>query len=192
MNRRAFLGAALALGALTVGSGHTPYRQWKVYRQRHLLILTSRTDAPSFALGKRVAEVLATYLPSSKARVARAPFTRRIASLISSRQVEVAILARDDAAALLAGRAPFADFDPVPLRTLVGLGTRLLVCRDDFPDRHAYLVAATLSRNRDRLPVAVSPGEDRPGEPDATVPMHPGARAFFAGRPPPERGDAGG
>jgi len=192
MNRRAFLGSALALGALTFGSGHTPYRQWSIYRKRYLVILTSRTDAPSFPLGKRVAEVLATYLPSSKARVARAPFTRRIASLISSRQVEVAILARDDAAALFAGRPPFADFEPVPLRTLVGLGSHLLVCRDDFPERHAYLVAATLSRNRDRLPVTVSPGPDQPPEPDATVPMHPGARAFFAGRPPPEAGDGGG
>lgn len=192
MNRRAFLGWALVVGAMTFGSGHTPYRQWTIYRKRYLLIVTSRTDAPSFALGRQVAEVLATYLPSSKARVARAPFTRRIASLLGSRQVEVAVMARDDAAALFAGRAPFADFDPVPLRTLVGLGAHLLVCRDDFPDRHAYLVAATLSRNRDRLPVAVSPAPEQMSEPDAIVPMHPGARAFFAGRPPPEAKDGGG
>ncbi|MFQ5954767.1 MAG: hypothetical protein ACE5JZ_06875 [Kiloniellales bacterium] len=187
MNRRAFLGSALILGAAVLASGHTPYRQWTVYRQRHLLILTSRTDAPSFPLGKRVAEVLAAHLPSSKARVTRAPYTRRIASLIATKQMDVAILARDDAASLFTGRGPFAEYGPVPLRTLIGLGDYLLVCRDDFPARHAYLVAATLSRNRDRLPVAVSAGEDSP--PDATVPTHPGAQAFFEGRSPPGGGD---
>ncbi len=192
MNRRVFLKSALILGAVVFGSAHTPYRQWKIYRKRYLLILTSRTDAPSYPLGKRVAEVLATHLPSSKARVTRAPHTQRIASLISSKQMEVAILARNDAAALLAGRAPFAEYDPVPLRTLIGLGDHLLVCRDDFPARHAYLLAATLSRNRDELPTTVSPGEHGPVDPDATVPTHPGALAFFEGRPLPGSGDGDG
>ncbi len=186
MNRRAFLKSALILAGLGFGSGHTPYRQWQAYRKLHLLILTSRTDEPSFALGERVAEILATYLPSSKAEVSRAPHTERIASLISTKQMEVAIMERGDAAALLEGREPFADFDPVPLRTIIGLGDHLLICRDDFPVRHAYLVAETLGNNRDLLPVPMSPGEDGPLDPDATVPTHPGALAFFEGRPLPE------
>jgi hypothetical protein len=80
--------------------GHAPYGQWGVYRRRHLLILTARADPPSFELGKRVAEVLADRLPSSKAQVSRAPHKERIASLISSQQLDVALMRRDDAAAL--------------------------------------------------------------------------------------------
>lgn len=191
MNRRALLKSALILAALAFGSGHAPYGQWAVYRKRHLLILTSKTDAASYPLGKRVAKVLATHLPASKARVTRAPYTARIASLISSKQMEVAILARDDAAALLEGRAPFAEYDPVPLRAIIGLGGYLLVCRDDFPARHAYLVAEALSINRDQLDVAVSPGAKGMAEPDAAVPTHPGAQAYYEGRPPPKDGVEG-
>ncbi len=185
MNRRVFLKSALILGAVTFGSGHTPYRQWKIYRKRYLLILTSKTDGPSYPLGKRVAEVLATYLPTSKARVTRAPFTRRIGSLISSKQMDVALLSRKDAVALLEGRPPFVDHGPLPLRTIIGLGSYLLICRDDFPARHAYLIAETLSTNRDAFSVAVFPAKDGPSDPYATVPVHQGALAYYEGRLPP-------
>ncbi len=185
MNRRSFLESALIVGALTFASGHTPYRQWKIYRKRYLLILTSKTDGPSYPLGKRVAEVLATYLPASKARVTRAPYTRRIGSLISSKQMDVALLSRKDAVALLKGRPPFVDHGPLPLRTIIGLGGYLLICRDDFPARHAYLVAETLSTHRDAFSITVFPQKDGPSDPDATVPTHPGALAYFEGRPPP-------
>lgn len=185
MNRRAFLKSALIVGALTFASGHTPYRQWKIYRQRYLLILTSKTDGPSYPLGKRVAEVLAMHLPTSKARVTRAPHTRRIGSLISSKQMDLAILSRQDAVALLEGRPPFVDHGPVALRALIGLGAYLLVCRDDFPAHHAYLVAETLSTHRADLPVSISPAAS--GEPvDAVVPVHPGANAYFHGGPVPQ------
>ncbi|MFQ5898542.1 MAG: hypothetical protein ACE5JN_09870 [Candidatus Methylomirabilia bacterium] len=186
MTRGAFLKLALAGAAWTFGTGHTPYRQWVVYRKRHLLILTSRTDGPSYPLGKRVAEILATHLPASKARVSRAPYTERIASLISTKQMDVALLSRDDAAALLEGRPPFADYGPVPLRVIIGLGNYLLVCRDDFPAPHAYLVARTLSAHRAEVPVPVFPDPPGAKEPDATVPTHPGALAYFEGRPLPE------
>ena len=185
MNRRRFLKAALVFGAAAVGSGHTPYRQWTVYRKRYLLILTSKTDVASYPLGKRVAEILATHLPSSKARVSRAPYTGRIASLISSKQIEMAILSRADAATLLAGRGRFAEHGAVPLRTIIGLGDYLLVCRDDFPALHAYLVAETLAKNYRELGIAVSPGEHGPADPDPTVPTHPGALAYFEGHAPP-------
>lgn len=185
MNRRAFLKSALIVAALSVASGHTPYRQWKIYRRRYLLILTSKTDGPSYPLGKRVAEVLAAHLPESKARVTRAPHTRRVGSLISSKQMDVAILSRQGAAALLEGRPPFVDQGPVPLRALIGLDGYLLVCRDDFPARHAYLVAETLSANRAALAAQISPAASG-GPVDATVPTHPGALAYFRGGPLPE------
>jgi TRAP-type uncharacterized transport system substrate-binding protein len=182
MQRRGFLHVILASTALTFGTGHTPYRQWVVYRKRHLLIVTSRTDALSYPLGKRLAEILSTHLPASQARVTRAPHTERLASLISSKQLDVALLTRHDAIALLDGQPPFVDYGPVPLRTIVGMGDYLLVCRDDFPVRHAYLVAQTLSLHGAELPVLQ---DTAPGT-EPAVPLHPGALAYFQGRPLPD------
>ena len=176
MRRRRFLHAVL-IGALGfVSSGHTPYRQWMVYRQRHLLILTDRSDPPSYPLGKQVAAVLATHLPASKARVTRAPHTERIASLISSKQLDVALMSPPDAVALAAGLPPFQGYGPVALRILISLDGYLLVCRDDFPARHAYVVTRTLDENRDELPRVATTGSGSP-----VIPLHAGALAYFEG-----------
>lgn len=184
MKRRRFLHAAF-IGVLgLVSSAHTPYRQWMVYRQRHLLILTDRSDPPSYPLGKRVAAVLATYLPASKARVTRAPHTERIASLISSKQLDVALMSPPDAVALAAGLPPFKAYGPVALRTLTVLDGYLLVCRDDFPARHAYAVTRTLDLYRDELPQTAAAGS----EPTA-IPLHSGAVAYFEGAPPPDEAE---
>ena len=181
MRRRRFLHAAL-IGALGLASsGHTPYRQWMVYRQRHLLILTDRSDPPSYPLGKQVAAVLATHLPASKARVTRAPRTERIASLLSSKQLDVALMTPPDAVALAAGLPPFKAYGPVALRTLIVLDGYLLVCRDDFPARHAYAVTRTLDLHRAELPRAATADSEFPASP-----LHAGALAYFDGAPPPE------
>jgi TRAP-type uncharacterized transport system substrate-binding protein len=182
MRRRVFLHLLLASTGLTFGTGHTPYRQWVVYRQRHLLILTSRTDGLSYPLGKRMAEILATHLPASQARVARAPHTQRLASLISTKQLDVALLTRDNAIALRSGQPPFTDYGPVPLQTIVAMGEYLLVCRDDFPAQHAYHVAKTLSLHRADLPI---PPDTSHGI-ESAVPLHPGALAYFQGRSLPD------
>ena len=184
----------LALVTMTwvISTGHTPYRQWVVFRERHLIVLTSRTDGSSYELGKRVAEILATHLPTSKARVTRAPNLERIGSLISTKQLDVALLSRNHAAAMRHGSSPFVEYGPVSLRTIIGLGDYLLVCRDDFPARHAYLVAMTLSTYREKLPVPILTGTQTVGELTAEVPIHPGARAYFAGDPLPESREESG
>lgn len=174
------LRLAAGSGAWLLLAAHTPYRQWEVYRRRHLLILTHRGDPGTFEIGARVASVLARHLPASQAEVTRAPHGERVASLISTKQMDVAVLSRADAVALKLGRAPFADYGPMELRTLVVLGGYLLVCRRDFPARHAYLVVKTLAGHRAELPVKLAPG----AKGDA-VPSHRGARAFFEGRPQP-------
>lgn len=186
VGRRALFRSALALTAVIAAMGHSPYRQWKIYRKRNLLILTSRSDAPTFPLGQRVAQVLATHLPESHAQVSRAPNTERIASLISTRQMDVAVLSLNDAATLFSGRAPFAEYGPVPLRTIVVLGDYLLVCREDFPALHAYLVAQTLIENRAELGLGVSSFEAGQTSAEDAVPTHRGARAYFDGGPQPE------
>ena len=184
-SRREFLRAAGAGAAAILLCGHAPYGQWGVYRRRYLLILTSRADPPSFELGKRVAEVLADRLPSSKAQVSRAPNNERIASLISSHQMDVALMRRDDAAALRQGQPPFAGHGPVKLFTIVGIGEFLLACRDDFAARHAWLIAEAFDKSRDVLPELLLPRTSTSEPPDSRIPLHPGAVGYFTGAPMP-------
>ena len=186
LGRRTVLRLALGFTVVMTASAHAPYGQWNIYRKRNLLILTSRSDPPSFSIGQRVAAVLATHLPESRAQVSRAPDSDRVASLISTKQMDVAVLSLDAAAQLFTGRAPYQDYGPVPLRAIVALGDYLLICRDDFSPSHAYLLAETVMENRRELDLAVSSPDAARASAKAAVPTHRGAQAYFQGRPLPE------
>ena len=180
MRRRRFGRIALIATAWLATGAHTPYRQWQVYRRRHLLIGCSKADAPTYPLAQRIAEVLATQLPESSARVTRAPDPWRLASLLTTGQLEVVLLGSADVAALRDGRAPFEAFGPTELNALFGFGDYLLVCRPDFPDHHAYQVVLALSENAAAISGA------RPVHSTATpVAIHAGARAYALGEPMP-------
>ena len=180
MRRRHLLRIGMAGTAWFALSGHTPYGHWQIYRQKHLLIGSCKTDAPSYPLAQRIAETLVRQLPESSARASRAPDQRRIASLLASDQWQVSVLRRAEAADLAAGRDLFETVGAVPLNGLFAMGGHLLVCRPDFPDRHAWLVAATLTENA----AGIQGGS--PVEPGATgIPIHPGALAHAEGKPLP-------
>jgi hypothetical protein len=172
------LGAVLAVWG--VASAHTPYRQWQVYRQRHLLIGTSKSDAQSYALGKEIVLVLAQHLPESSPRVTRGPDAWRLASLLTTGQLEVIVLSEDDVSALRDGHPPFEAFGPTELRTLFCFGAHWLVVRPGFPERHAWQVVRTLSEHVKEFATAAPA---RPGT--GPVPIHPGALAYAAGEPLP-------
>ena len=183
--RRVLRLGLLAAAALAVG-GHTPYPQWVVYRRRNLFIVAGRTDEAAVALARAAAAILAARLPASKAQATRATDVLRVGSLIATRQLDLAILKGEEAAALLDGSGPFATIGAAPLRAVFAFGAHLLVARDDFRARHAYLVAETLDRFRDELPARAPVGA-----PTSAVPPHPGAAAYFGGLPPPADPAAG-
>jgi len=178
MNRRRFCAAALAglaLSALTAGvHAHTPYRQWKVFRQRFLLIMTSRTDPAGDALGDRLAEVLLAELPQSRAMVSRAINLERIASLITTDQANIAVLEHTTARALVLGEAPFADYGPFPLQVIVQTPSHRLVCREDVPLHHGYMIAGALMEHAADLGIRIPEADD-------AVAVHPGAAAYARG-----------
>ena len=180
MRRRAFLQIGFIGSAAFAVGGHTPYRQWQVYRRKHLLIGTSRADAPTYPLGQKIAEILATHLPESSARVTRGPDSWRLASLLTTGQLEVALLSATDVAALRDGRAPFDAFGPTELNALFAFGDYILVCRPDFPAHHAYQVVQTLSENA--AGIAGARSVDASSGP---VAIHAGARAYALGEPMP-------
>jgi hypothetical protein len=176
--RRHFVTLTGSFAAWMLLTGHSPYRQWIAYRQAHLLLFTTREDPGSDELGERLAARLRETLPDSKAQVARAPHLDRVASLLASAQADTAVLTQEQAQALLRGEAPFTAYGAIPLRALAKSEQYVLVCRDQFKPRHAFLVAEALCRGD--APLLSLPGADD------TLPAHPGALAVAAGTPPDE------
>jgi TRAP-type uncharacterized transport system substrate-binding protein len=171
ISRRTLLAGAVVCLLPAAGMAHTPYRQWVVYRRRHLLIGTDKATQGSYELGKSLAAVLELLLPDSRARVARAPDSRRIASLLASAQLDIALLPRAEALALAEGAGPFSNYGPLELRALYVSAPFVLVCRDDFPEQHAYLVTEALASGF---------GVDREATFGTGLPVHPGSAEFLA------------
>lgn len=180
MRRRELLRVGLAATAWLAASAHTPYRQWQIYRRKHLLIGTSKADAATYPLGQEIAEVLATHLPESSARVTRGPDPWRLASLLTTGQLDVVLLSGEDVAALRDGAPPFEAFGRTELRTLFRFGDHWLVTRPDFPAHHAFEVARTLGEQAGTIEAANPAGSNT-----SPVPVHPGALAFTTGAPKP-------
>jgi len=168
-------GAGLTKGAKFVE--HTdlnPDRMWPVYRRYHLIIVGQRDDERGLTLTKACTDTLAQFLPESRALLVRAADTRRIGVLIATDQQDVAVISAEGAKALFLGEPPFEDIAGGPVRAIVSFGTHHMVCRPNFRAGHAYAIAKTLSEHQERLPANVAASRD-------LIPMHPGARAFFAG-----------
>jgi hypothetical protein len=175
--------ARLLAGAIAVfaAGAHTPYGQWIVYRQRNLFIVASKADPDAIDLARALAGGLARELPESRAMMTRAPDPLRIASLLATGQLDVAVLALDEAAAMLAGSGEYRSVGPVALRALADFGGHVLVTTESFRARHAFLLAQAVEHMRDSLPVyaaaALAP---------LPVPEHPGAAAYRTGAALPD------
>ena len=187
-DRRRFLSLASGCAAWFVLCGHSPYRQWMVYRATHLIILTSRDDPAADELGETFAAIVRAALPDSKARVGRGPQVQRIASLIATRQADVGVVSRANALAMYRGEDPFRQFGPIALRVLVQTDAYCLVCREDFLPQHGYLLAeALLAHGATKEGFLL--GLHVPGRGASQIPPHAGALAYAEARPldvPPE------
>ena len=170
---------ALLLMAMLVLSGHTPYRQWEVYRMKYLLIGTSREDTTSYPVGKQVAELLAQAVPESRARVTRARTLERLGSLFSTDQLRLLLLSENYVGELAQGTGPFAAFGPVEVMRLYRFGGLVLVSNAEFPARHAWILTNAFLDNAEAL--AGEPPRLEGGQ----VPIHPGVLAALNGEPSP-------
>jgi len=139
VNRRRALRLSVGVAAALLLGGHTPYGQWVVYRKKHLLIGCHKLDPETYDLAKRVVALLAEHLPAAQSRIARAPDAGRLASLLGTAQMAVAIVNSVDAEAMLGGTGRFEAYGAVSLRLLLPIAGRLLIARTDFPARQPCL-----------------------------------------------------
>lgn len=157
MNRREFLQGGLGAMVLYPVLGHTPFPQWKVYRRIHLFIVVSREDALACDLGSAIALTLATELPASRARITRARDALRLASLISTKQLDMALLHRSELSAWQQNQPPYNQLEPVALREIFNIGDYRLVSHDGFLSDHAAVVSQTLQTHREQVALGLSP-----------------------------------
>ncbi|MEM8751696.1 MAG: hypothetical protein AAGF90_01835, partial [Pseudomonadota bacterium] len=159
-------GAAFAAAPVVA---HTPYGQWVVYRRKHLLIGAHRGDAATYARAKDVVAGLDRELPEARARVARGPRPQRIASLMTTGQLSLAVLADEEAGRMARAEPPFESYRPTPLRALAALGGGyFLFASPDFPARHARMVTEALDHGGLAAP------------PEATaLEVHEGAASYW-------------
>lgn len=182
MKRRTLIQSGLRSWLLLPLVGHTPFPQWKVYRQRHMFIAIDRSDAAAADLGHALVDILDRDLPEAEAKITRAINAVGIASLLSTEQLDVALMRKPDAVAWAQGTAAFQAIEPVSLRTLVDLGDYLLLCRANFPDHHAAVIShalahAGLARSTALPSTQAAPQEDAITATIATsdlIPLHPG------------------
>ena len=185
MNRRTLLRLAAASGSWLLLTGHSPYRQWEVYRKVRLIVLVNAEEETSVQLGQAIAALLAKHLPESKAMMARARDINDVVRLLASKQLDTALLREEVAAAAFMGIDRFADNGKVPLRALAQCGAYIFVCRDDLPRSNGYQIAETIVekwKEIDSRLVNDSPSP-RPIS-SVRIPIHSGALEYYEDHPP--------
>ena len=147
--------ACLILLPFVPANAHTPYGQWDAFRERHLQVLTTRSDLTGDAVADQWVAVLSEHLPKSKAVVSRARNFVRMASLLKTDQAKLAVLSYDDVGSMFTGTQVFEEIGPVSLQVLLENGSYLLVATDSLPKKHGFLVVATLLEQATELNLSV-------------------------------------
>jgi len=187
MQRRSFLSfgalaSSVVLLPLQVAMAHTPYRFWDVFRKRNMVILTSHADYTGDETGDAWVATLRENLPLSRAMISRTHDMTRMASLLKTDQVKLAVLAYQHARLKFSGEPPFEEYAPLQLDILVDNGKYLLVTLPNLPHYHGYLVTTALMEAADKLQF-INPGQGHFG-----MAVHAGAQAHYRGEklsPPP-------
>ena len=184
MYRRTLLRLAAATGSWLLLTGHSPYRQWEVYRKVRLIVLVNGEEQAAVQIGHAIAALLAKYLPESKAMMARARDVNDVVRLIASKQLDTAVLREEDAAAAFMGIGRFADNGKVPLRALAQCGAFVFACRDDLPRSNGYQIAETITERWKEIDSTLMNGAATP-RPILSLrsPIHSGAVEYYEEHP---------
>jgi len=173
-SRRALFATLLSIAAIPA-SAHTPYKQWAVYRQKHLLIGCHKDLPETYDLAKQIVARLDADLPAARARIARAPATSRLASLLSTDQLDVAVLSPRTALDMASGEGVFAAYGEIPLTTLFSFEQLVLVGHARIRDHHSWQITKALETLPGSNVTLSSP----------VLPWHIGSRDYLDGKPMP-------
>ena len=136
---------------------HSPWGQYHVYRQMHLLIMSTIPDGPTYPYSNKIVKAINEVNPEAKARPARAKNVESVHSLFKTKQIQLVLLSKSNAKALLEGSTPFSGLGPVEAKVLYAFGDLLLLVQNDFPNSKVWLLADAFKKIHKRLPGALTP-----------------------------------
>jgi hypothetical protein len=145
MHRRQFLSTGGGLAAFALLTAHSPYKKFHVYRKTRLILVSSKTDRQAAVITEALAALIGTHWADSRAATTRAYDNSDLVKLISSQQLDVGLLAAEDAVLARMGTGPFAKQGAAPLAALAAIGRHLLICREDLLEPVARKIAIVLA-----------------------------------------------
>ena len=127
-------------------SGHAPWGQHEVYRQMHMLLMCSKNDNGAFEFTKNIANIFDIYLPEAKAKVARARDGERLANLLITNQIPLAIVSNYFLVNLQ--KSDLSTYKKLlkTSNTIYTFKKMSLISNNDFPDEHVTYIAEALSK----------------------------------------------
>ena len=148
----------LFLGLIVVGNSwsHSPWSQYQAYRQKHLLILSTRDDLPSYAFSKRLVEAINSIEPTANARPARARNLKRAYDLLHSNQMQFAVLSKNNIENMRLATESFEGLERLELKTIYIYGDLEFVVLANFPSKLASIVTHAIIDTREQFEDAVS------------------------------------
>lgn len=172
MLRRSFICMLPVLLATRAAYAHSPWGQYVVYRQKHLLILSTRDDPESYGYSKLLVAAINESAPEASARPARAVNLDRAYNLLRTDQFQFALLSRANIDAMRTASGVFADKRPVDLRTVYRFDDLEFVVLANFPSRLVSVVTEAVLSN-----ISTLPGAEPPNELLKLETLHAGAQA---------------
>ena len=170
MNRRKFLALGASLVPCTT-LAHSPWGQFQVYRQKHLLILTSREDKESYPYSKLLAIALNREQPTASARPARAVNLTRVYNLLRTKQFSFTLLPRNHLKILEGMDAENTKSKyRLAVSPIYSFGELVLMVQNDFDKNLVRIVTHALAESASWLPDA-----DAPLDVLSNKNLHPGA-----------------
>ena len=162
-------------------SSHSPWGQYLAYREQHLLIMSTREDAPTYPYSKILVEVLDEVLPEASARPARARTFKRVQSLFSTNQMPLVLLSKKNAIDLINGEGPFKQYGSADAEVVYFFDDLVLLAQPKFPNRFSWLLTEAIIKAGPKLPGATSPLEN-----EKIIKIHPGTLMFLNNEQIPE------
>ena len=175
------LRLASILIVYTLIAGHSPWGQYQAYRQQHLLVMSTREDAPTYPFSKKLVKVINQELPEASARPARARTFKRVQSLLSTGQIPLLLLSRKNARALIQGIGPFKKFGKTKSFIIYNFGDLVLLAEPNFPNRYAWQLTKVFMD-----PVSESIGATSPLKTRQVADIHQGTMMALNGESIPQ------
>ena len=161
--------------------GHAPWGAYQAYRQQHLLIMSTREDAPTYPFSKLLVKIINQELPEASARPARARTFKRVQSLFSTGQLPLLLLSKKNARALINGTGPFRKYGKTNGFVIYNFEDLILLAEPNFPDRHAWQLTKVFMD-----PVSESINAKSPLETKQVAVIHAGTLMALNGESIPE------